>query len=196
VIWDTDTGRYLVLIGGGPIWSVGCDPGGQMLAFGSETHLLITPGLQGNCYKDWISMTELYLGEEYRSISFRDVCSYQLPRPSRTRALAFSPDGRTLASASGRVVDLWDPAEGRLRATLSGHDDEVSAVAFAPDGRTLASSSADGTVRLWDLETDQPRGSYNWEIKAVHCVAFAPDGMTIAAGGDLGIVVWDVDDNM
>jgi WD40 repeat protein len=195
VIWDTNTGRYLVLTGGGPIWSVGCDPGGRMLAFGSETHLLITPGLRGDCYKGWIGITELYLGQEYTSMNFRDACKYQLPCPSRTRSLAFAPDGRTLASTVGRAIDLWDPAEGRLRATLSGHDDEVSAVAFAPDGRALASSSADGMVRLWDPEAGQPRGSYNWEIGPAHCLAFAPDGMTIAAGGDLGIVVWDVDGN-
>jgi WD40 repeat protein len=64
--------------------------------------------------------------------------------------VAFSPDGRTLASASyDCTVKLWDPQSATALKTLEGHSDPVSGVAFSPDGRTLASASDDCTVKLW-----------------------------------------------
>ena len=65
--------------------------------------------------------------------------------------VAFSPDGRILASSEGETVKLWDVPSGRELRTLSGNSNPVSSVAFSPDGRILASGSDDNTVKLWDV---------------------------------------------
>jgi WD40 repeat protein len=73
------------------------------------------------------------------------------------RELAFSPDGRLLASASGasgkdNVVRIWKLPMGQLCWELKGHTHRVCCLAFSPNGRLLATGSFDQTVRLWNLD--------------------------------------------
>jgi len=110
---------------------------------------------------------------------------------NRVVAVAFSPDGRTLATAAhDNSVRLWDVATGQVQRTLPGHAEEVAAVAFSPDGGRLASGGYDQALRLWDLQPVTPVATFASHRGPVWSVCWLPDGRLASAGADRSVRVW------
>ncbi|MCB8777047.1 serine/threonine protein kinase [Planktothrix agardhii 1032] len=113
---------------------------------------------------------------------------------SSVKSVAFSPDGRTLASGSinDKTIKLWDVHSQRQIATLTGHSDSVKSVTFSSDGQTLASGSYK-TIQLWDVHSQRQIATLTGHSGSVYSVAFSPDGRTLASGSnDKTIKLWDV----
>jgi len=113
--------------------------------------------------------------------------------------LAFSPDGKVLASGEvDKKIRLWDPAAGKQLAVLDGHTRQVAALAFSPDGATLHSASYDATVRLWDVASGKQKeiqaGDPKKGVLGPHVddmrVTFLKDGSLLAFGSFAAL--WDL----
>ncbi|MCA1852935.1 MAG: hypothetical protein LC647_11205, partial [Beggiatoa sp.] len=114
---------------------------------------------------------------------------------ARMTSVAFSPDGKRLASGKHNTVWLWDAESGQPLGALMGHEGGVWSVAFSPDGKRLVSASDDKTVRLWDAESGQPVGPpLKGHESGVRSVAFSPDGKRLASASEASTVrVWDAE---
>jgi WD40 repeat protein/uncharacterized caspase-like protein len=109
----------------------------------------------------------------------------QMGHSESVTAVAYSPNGQMLASASAdRTVKLWDATSSLELRTLRNHQATVTAVAFSSDCRWLASGSEDRTVRLWDVDLGQEARVLTRHDGPVLGVAFSPDGRLVASASD------------
>jgi WD40 repeat protein len=100
----------------------------------------------------------------------------------RVEAIAFSPDGRLLATGSdSRAAQLWDARTGKLLHTLP-HNGRVLALSFGPDGKLLATGSADGATRVWEVKTGERRLIMVGPIGPIDSVEFSSSGRFLIAG--------------
>jgi WD40 repeat protein len=132
----------------------------RAVAFSPDSRLLATSG-ENYRQEARIGLWDATTGKPVRAI--------RLPRPANVDplvlALAFSPDGKLLASGGRNLfprqdpdyrVYLWEVATGQRVQAYEGHQQQVFLLSFSPDGRTLASGSQDGTVLLWDVNAGRP----------------------------------------
>jgi WD40 repeat protein len=124
------------------------------------------------------------------------TCLHSFQTHQRTHSIAFSPDGRYLASGSMETtVKIWDTSNWQCLQTLSGHHGWIMTVAFSPDrDHQLITGSCDRTIKRWDLQTGECLQTYYEHTNWVWSIAYSHDGQSmISAGEDGTINIWEIE---
>jgi WD40 repeat protein len=195
-VWDTRTGSLLRTLheAAETVYALAYSPDGRLLASGHGN-----PPWEGAIHMRARGIARIWDATTGRAL--RTLRGHT----QNVMGVAFSPDGRTLASVSGSSLSvaqaesrpgelfLWATGTGDLVRRLSGHAGPLTSVSYDPRGDLIATSSWDRTIRFWDAATGELRhsslaGHRDWVLH----VAFSPDGTRLASGGaDGAIKLWD-----
>jgi hypothetical protein len=190
-VWELSTGKEVLHV---PTNSAGhtiaFSPDGKLLAFDVEYTVRLCRADTGK--------------ELFRLQGHQEVAGRARINSGYVNALAFSSDGKLLASAScDGTARIWDVATGKALRVLEGHRGFVDAVLFLPGGEVLATGGEDGTIRLWEAATGRQRRGFRAHggsarpggdpRRDVFALALSPDGRRLAsAGRDGAVKVWEV----
>jgi hypothetical protein len=181
-VWDAQTGRTLLNLSMPPggMFNIAYSPNGRLLAeSGGEwdkKNRHLTNG--------WLRLCDAATGRQIFNLKGHEAGIV---------TVAFSPDGKELASASGDcTVRVWDAKTGRQRRVLGKYDSAMYLVLYSPDGNYLV-ATGNVKLRLWSAATGQQLASFQPHAGNISWVAFNPDGKYLATGGvDEMVKLWDL----
>jgi WD40 repeat protein len=210
-VWEVATGKPLPALGGyeQPPTALTFSPDSRFLATGSldrkvklwdaETLRLFSEFIgHGNSIHDLAfspdSKTLASVSTD-NTIKLWDLTAQARPLVrGNAGSVAWAPDGRTLATAQGRSLQIRDTKTWQVTATLPTlNTAAIYCLAYSPDGRSLAAAGEDRIVWLWDVAAGAVRYALRGHAMVIHDVAFAPDGTLLATTSeDQTVRLWDV----
>jgi len=162
----------------------------RSIAFSPDGKQIVS-GSYDNTIKLWNAQT----GEAIRTLRGRGIFPSEWAIGLMPSGVAFSPDGKRIASGEGgrRFVRVWDALTGAPLLALHGHKGAVRCAAFSPDGKHIVSGSDDKTIKVWDATSGSEVITFQGHKNMVSSVAFSPDGKKFVSGSwDKTVKVWDL----